>query len=282
LFIMLSVLFSSCNYFQLKDSNPDNEKIARVGDKILYKSDLKDLYQSNMSHDDSLKITNNYVESWARREIILQKAAFNLNSQQEDELEEMVKKYKEDLFINSYKADLVSENIDSVFDDSTIKEFYIANNQIFKLNDDLLRYRMISYQTTDKKASIMKELFKKNDSISISTLFKGDFLFQGISMNDSIWIKYPDFINKYPFTKNIDKNILLQNNHIQEFRDNNITHYVYVKLALRSGETAPLQFIKDDIIKMIVHQKKLKYLQDLENKLIQEAIQNNTYEKFKN
>lgn len=271
---------SSCNYFQLKNAVHSDDEVARVGDKILYKSDLKDLYQPNMSKDDSLKITNNFIESWARKQIILQKAKYNLSSKEEADLEDMVKQYEEDLLINSYKAALVSQNIDSVISDADIEDFYTANNQIFNLNEDLLRYRMISFQFNDKKANKMKELFKKNDSISRSELLTGDYLFQSIQMNDSIWIKYTDFIHKYPFAKQINKDELLQSNHIQEYKEGNITHYIYVKSALRRGETAPLQFIKDDVKKMIIHQKKLKYLQDLETKLIQEAIQNNTYEKF--
>jgi hypothetical protein len=264
----------------LKNSNSGGDKIARVGDKILYKSDLKDLFQPNMSKDDSLKILNNFIESWARKQIILQKATFNLSSEQEDELEKMVKNYKEDLYINSYKAELVIQNIDSVIDNKTINEFYTANNSIFNLNEDILRYRMISFQSNDKKAASMKELFKKNDSISSSKLITGDYLYLSIQMNDSTWIKYTDFLNKYPFSKNIDKENLLKSNQALEYKEGKITHYIYVKSALQRGQTAPIQFISDDIVKMIIHQKKLKYLQDLENKLIQEAIQNNTYEKY--
>ena len=73
---------------------------------------------------------------------------------------------------------------------------------------------------------------------------------------------------------------LLQSNKVFEYKEGKITHYIYVKSVLRRGEIAPLLFIKNDVTKMIIHQKKLKYLQDLENKLIQEAIQNNTYEKY--
>lgn len=280
LLILISGVFTSCDYFQLKNTNRDSDEVARVGDKVLFMSDLKGLYQPNMSKDDSLRITQNFIENWARREIILQKAKYNLAKEEESELEKMVEQYKEDLYINSYKANLVSQNIDTIIKDEDIRSFYTANNQIFKLNEDLLRYKMISFQTNDKKATQMKELLKKNDSISNNTLLKGDFMFQSIQMNDSLWIKHTDFINKYEFAKNIDKEQLLQSNNVLEYKEGKITHYIYVKSVLRRGEIAPLLFIKNDVTKMIIHQKKLKYLQDLENKLIQEAIQNNTYEKY--
>ncbi|MCC7520508.1 MAG: hypothetical protein IT220_02635 [Flavobacteriaceae bacterium] len=280
LWILIFGMFSSCEYFQLKDANHDSDEVARVGDKVLLKSDLKGLIQPSMSKNDSLKITQNFIESWARREIILQKAKFNLAKEQEDELEKMIEQYKEDLYINSYKANLVSQNIDTIIKDEDIRAFYTANNQIFKLNEDLLRYKMISFQTNDKKATQMRELLKKNDSLSINALLKGDFVFQSIQMNDSLWIKHTEFVNKYDFAKNIDKEQLLQSNKVLEYKEGKITHYIYVKSVLRRGEIAPLLFIKNDVTKMIIHQKKLKYLQDLENKLIQEAIQNNTYEKY--
>ncbi len=223
---MISGVFTSCDYFQLKNTNRDSDEVARVGDKVLFMSDLKGLYQPNMSKDDSLRITQNFIENWARREIILQKAKYNLAKEEESELEKMVEQYKEDLYINSYKANLVSQNIDTIIKEEDIRSFYTANNQIFKLNEDLLRYKMISFQTNDKKATQMKELLKKNDSISNNTLLKGDFMFQSIQMNDSLWIKHTDFINKYEFAKNIDKEQLLQSNNVLEYKEGKITHII--------------------------------------------------------
>ena len=280
LFVLLAVLMSSCKYFKFKDANPDEDEIARVGTTVLYKMDLKGLHQPNMSEEDSIKVVNNFIENWAKRQIILQKAAFNLSATEEADLQDMVKKYKEDLYIYSYKAALVSQNIDSIISDDEIKNYYTANNHIFHLNEDLLRYRLISYQFNDRKASKMKELLKKNDSTSISELLQGNYMFQTIQTNDSLWINYADFINKYPFTTAIDKEQLLQSNTTREIRQGSINHFIIIKSVLRRGDTAPLQFIKEDVVKMLIHQKKLKYLQDLDNKLIQEAIQNKTYEKF--
>lgn len=276
----LSLIASSCKYFTFKNDHNDTEILAKVGDKKLYKNDLKDLYPPNITKDDSLKITNNFVESWARRQIILQKAKFNLTDEQQLSYEEMVKRYKEDLLINNYKEALVLQNIDSVIPDAEIKKFYETNKQIFTLNEDLLRYRMLSYATTSKQAQQMKELFRKNDSISVEKLLAGNFVYQNVILNDSIWINYKDFIEKYPFAQTIDKNQLLQSNQYLELRDDKISHYIQIKSVLRSGESAPLQFVTNDVVKMMFHQKKLKFLEDLENKLIQEAIQNKTYEKY--
>ncbi|GEM_PF-455426 len=282
-YILLILVFfetSSCNYFKLKSEKGSDEVLARVGDEKLYKSDLLGLYQPNMTTEDSAMVTNNFIDNWARRQIILQKAKFNLTSDEEAEIKKMVNQYEEDLFINSYKAALTSQNMDSVLTDTELKDFYTKNNQLFNLNEDVLRYRMISFQSDDKNAEKMKELFKKKDSVSTSELLKGEYLFQGVQLNDTVWIKFNDFIKKYPFAQNLNKEQLLQSNHIQELKTGNITNYIFVKSALKRGEVAPFQFVKDDISKMILHQKKLKYIQDIENKLIQEAIQNQKYEKY--
>ena len=278
--ILWTVIVQSCTYFQLKDSKPKDSELAKVGNVVLYRSDLNDLFHPNMSSDDSLKIASNFIESWARRQIILQKAQFNLSSDEESDLEQMIKRYREDLYINAYKAAIVSQNIDTIISNTEIKNYYMENNQIFNLNEDLLKYRLISFQSNDKKANKIKELFKKNDSISIDELYKGEYIFQNFQINDSLWIKYPEFINKYPFSKILGKEQFLQPNSIMEIKEGNITNYIYIKSVLRRGEIAPLLFIQEDIVKMIIHQRKLKYLQDLENKLINEAIQNKTYEKY--
>lgn len=270
----------SCKYFKFKSISKDNEIVAKIGDEFLYKNDLKNLYHPNMSKEDSIKITDNFINNWAKNQILLQKAKINLTTKEEDEIEEMVKKYKNDLLINSYKAALVSQNIDSLINDREVINFYNENMHIFKLNEDMLKYKMISYQTNDKKAGRMKELLKKNDTISLNELMKGGYFFQSVQTNDSIWISYEDLVKKYPVVSKANKESLFLNNSAIELNDGNISYYFYIKSFLQRGQTSPLQFVKSDVRKMIIHQKKLKYLQDIENKLINEAIQNKIYEKY--
>lgn len=282
IFISLITLFTSCKYFSFKAGNTDGDVIAKVGDKKLYSSEIKSLFSENgsISKDDSLKIVNSYIENWARRQIILQKATYNLTEEQQLSFDEMVKRYKEDLLINNYKEALVSQKIDSVLTDDEIRKFYDANNQIFTLNKDLLQYRLLSYAANSKQAQAMKDLFRKNDSVSVNKLMTGDYVYQTLNLNDSLWTEYKDFIEKYPFLQSMSKDNLMQPNQFFETKDNNIVYYFQIKSVMRSGDISPLQFVTSDVSKMILHQKKLKYLQDLETTLIQEAIQNKTYEKY--
>jgi hypothetical protein len=279
--LIVLVLATSCKYFELKKDPSQTDAVAQVGDSYLLKSELMDIYTSDMNEEDSMRVRQNFIENWARRQIILQKAKYNLTDREETELEDMISGYREDLYINAYREALVAQNLDSIIDQGEIDQFYVANNQIFKLNENLLQYRLVSYPKGYRKASRMRTLFSNNDSISINRLMTEDFTFQTMQLNDSAWVSVGEFLLRYPSLDAVNRNLLLRRNTF-EFTTNDVVYYVIIKNVLGKGDIAPIERVSQDIVKMIYHQNKLKFLQNLDNQLIQEAIENKTYQKFQN
>jgi hypothetical protein len=275
------LLFSSCDYLHLKKVDESKEIVAKVGDKALYRDDLAQLFDGAINPSDSALISNNFIENWAKKQIFLQKAALNLSPEKEDILNDMVNEYRDDLFINSYKEALVSQNIDTIIPDETIQKFYTANQNIFRLNEELLKYRELSFSTeSGLDTKEIKKLFIQNTTESREQLLADELKYVAMQLNDSVWFTFTDFLKRNPMLKTKKKSDILYKNKFIEIKDSINTHFISIDDFLGRNKIAPLKYVKPVIKQMILHQKKLKYINELEDQLIDEAIQQNKYIKY--
>lgn len=279
LVLFLTLVFS-CDFFQLKNKNNSDEIVASVGNTHLYKSELESLYEANLSKSDSLLISNNFIENWARKQIILQKATFNLSAEKEAELNGMIDEYREDLYINSYKDALVSQNIDTLIHKETIKEFYIANQNIFRLKEEIVKFRYLQFHSESRDRKKIKELFLLSSGIELDSILYEDYKYTINQLNDSTWFTYRDFSKTNPIIETLSKKNVLRKNHFIEVKDSVNTHFIKINDMKVRNEIAPLEHVEVVIKQMIIHKKKLKYIYELDNKLIEDAINNNTFKKY--
>lgn len=278
--VLFLLSITSCDFFQLKNTDKEEVIVASVGAAHLYKSDLQQLYDGNLNERDSLLITNNFIENWARKHIILQKATFNLTAEKETELKRMIAEYREDLYINSYKEALVSQNIDTIIHKETIKEFYIANQNIFRLKNEIVKFRYLNFHSESSDRKKIKELFLLSNGIELDSILYKDFKFTINQLNDSTWYSYRDFLKTNPILETIDKKSVLRKNHFIEVKDSINTHFIKINDLKMRYEIAPLEHVEKVIEQMIIHKNKLKYINELDNKLIEDAINNKTFKKY--
>lgn len=276
-YIFLFFALQSCNYFTIK--NDTREAVARVNDTYLYKKDLKNVVSADMSKNDSILIVNNYINNWIKQQLLLSKAQLNLENKAAD-FEELVKTYREDLFINSYKEAVVKQYLDTTITDNDIEEFYSTNSQNFKLNEELLKlkYIKIGKDVYNKKALI--KLFKSTKKSDLDSLHSVELSLKSHHLNDSVWVKYTDLVSKVPILKNEDKSQLLKKDNFIEKEDSLSLYLVTIKEVLKRNEIAPTSYITPTIKQMILHQRKLLLLRNIEDTLIDDARKKQQFETY--
>ncbi len=97
-------------------------------------------------------------------------------------------------------------------------------------------------------------------------------------LNDSIWIKYSDLINEIPILKTEDKQLFLKKDHFIQKEDSLSLYLVTIKKVLKSNEIAPKSYITPAIKQMILHQRKLLLLRNIEETLIKDATKKKQFE----
>ncbi|WP_456376407.1 peptidyl-prolyl cis-trans isomerase [Lutibacter sp.] len=268
-------IMQSCNYFTIKSDT--REPIARVYNSYLYKEDLKNIFNSNIASQDSILVVNNYINNWVKHQLLLAKAQINLENKT-THFENLVKKYREDLFINSYKEAVVNQYLKTEITEDDINEFYRENSQNFKLNEELLKlkYIKIGKDVLDKKELI--KLFKSTKKEDLDSLNTKELFLKSHHLNDSIWVKYSELIVKIPVFKTVDKKRILKKGNFIQKEDSLSIYLMTIKDVLNRNEIAPKSYITPTIKQMILHQRKLLLLRNIEETLIDDASKKQQFE----
>ena len=277
IYILLLVLtVSSCTFF-FKDSD-DKVAVARVNDTYLYYEDIKDLVSEGTTKEDSILLVQNFINRWATQQLFVDGAMLNLNESEQESFNKLVTQYKNDLFTKAYIEALVKRKIDTTVTDDEAKEYYAENMEVFKLNEELIKFRyvhvdenIIDFKNIEQKFKRFNEDDKKElDSISIQ--------FKSYSLNDSIWIKVSQVINKIPVINAENKNELLKKSNFVQLKDSLGVYLMQINDVLLRNETAPLEYVKPTIDQIVINKRKLELIKELEKDITKDAIKNKQFE----
>jgi hypothetical protein len=251
--------------------------VARVYDNFLYESDLSHIFNKDISSEDSVLLVKNHINTWIKQKLLLSKAQINLENRT-GEFNDLVKKYREDLFINSYKEAVVKQYLNTEISENDIDKFYEENSQNFKLNEELvkLKYIKIGKDVLNKKMLI--KLFKSSKRVDLDSLQAKELFLKSHHLNDSIWVKYSDLFFKISALKDIPKMQFLKKGNFIQKEDSISLYLMAVKDVLLRSEIAPKTYITPTIEQMILHQRKLLLLRNIEETLIDDANKKNEFQ----
>ena len=97
-------------------------------------------------------------------------------------------------------------------------------------------------------------------------------------LNDSIWVKYSDLVFKVSVLKDISKKQFLKKGNFIQKEDSLSLYLMAVKNVLIRNEIAPKSYITPTIEQMILHQRKLLLLRNIEETLIDDANNKQEFE----
>ncbi|MCB0374285.1 MAG: peptidyl-prolyl cis-trans isomerase [Sinomicrobium sp.] len=265
----------SCDFFYKKE---EKKAVARVGNNFLYQEDIKALFSGNITEQDSINLVRSYINDWATKQLLTDKAIINLNEEKLGELEKLVRDYRTDLYINAYREALVSRTMDTTVREDEIAAFYNENSENFRLNEELLKIRYIHLNKDNSNMKTITERFKrfnkgdKNILDSLAIQFKHYFL------NDSVWIKITQIAEKVPVISLDTKDQYLKKSQFFEIQDSLEVYLMYVKDVAKTYDIAPLPYIRPTIKQIILNRRKLEFIKELEKDIVNDAIQKKQFE----
>ncbi len=272
IYILLVFAIFSCKRAE-REGNP----VAKVYETFLYEKDLNEALPKNISKEDSLIFVKNYINKWAKQQLLVQKAKINLHEEKEH-INTLVNKYHQDLLINKYKEAVVKQELDTVVTEADIEKFYNDNKEIFKLNEALVKFRYIYFDKDINNAKEFISLFRENDYASDMEIMKQELQLKSHNLNDSIWIKYDDILKNASFLNSQDKYDFLQKNKFIHKEDSAGVYLVKIKDVLLRNDTAPMSYAIPTIKQMLLHKRKLELLKKIEETLTEDAIKNKEFE----
>ena len=271
----LLLTLGSCDYFNTEE---EKEPIARVNQSYLYKEDIAPLVGEDVSPEDSTLIVSNFITRWATQQLLIDRAKYNLTDKQQQEFDELVRNYKNELYTKAYADALVAKRLDTTFIDSQVVRYYNTHLDNFRLNEDLVKLRFINLNNNSLDFSDVKKEFIRFNEKDRGNLDKIALQFKAYSFNDSVWVSSKSVFDKIGPLNDANKAQLLKKSNFLELEDSLEVYLVYVNDVLLRNEQAPLEYARSTIKQIILNKRKADLVKELEKDITKDAIENKQFE----
>ncbi len=270
--ILILLLSNSC---QLFNSNDESDLLARVGDQQLYLDDLPK-FSNFENQEDSAARLQHYIDAWIKEQLLLQKALENLSESQAD-FSAQLQTYRNSLLIYAYENLLIRQKLDTAVKLDQIKHYYKENTSNFSLKEQLYQLQFVKFiNTAPNQDSMRNWLFSENDNKDKLMNYCTQFAIN-CHLDSSIWWSKSSLNKILP--PNNELNIDSQEKQLQ-FSDTTQTVLMHIFNQKKSGEVAPLTYVKDKITDIILNKRKLELLNTAKQEIFEEATIDKRYERY--
>ncbi len=270
LFIAGLFLMASCS------DKIENNPVATVGDKTLYQSNISEILPKNCSPEDSILLVNEYIDKWVKEELLVQKADENLSLQQKD-VEKELQAYRNSLLIYKYKNELVKQHMDTVVSYQEIEEYYNQHPDNFKLTRSIVKAVFVVIPSDIANPELIKELVQDTSEEGIAELreYCGQYA-KKVEIALDNWIDFQVLKRNFPVEIE-DTRKFLRENTMQELNDSNYYYLVSIHDYKLTNDLAPIEFVENNIKNLILNQRKIGFLKEVEKNIYDEGVRKNKF-----
>lgn len=268
----------SCRFFS-KESKEGDGAVARAYGYYLYPEELSGVVPKNASRQDSISITRNFIENWIRKKAVLRKAEDNLDDEQKD-VSRQLEEYRNSLLTYAYEAELIRQRLDTTVTDQEIAAYYEKNKKNFELKDNIIRVVYLRLGKNSPKLERVRQWYRSEDKRDRRLLEEYCHQYaMNYYLDDESWLLFDDLLKEIPI-KTYDKEQFLQNNRIIEFEADNSVYLVNIKGFRIRNSLSPLAFERNNIRTMIINERKLKVIEEMERQAYEDARKKGDAEVF--
>lgn len=251
--------------------------IARVNEEYLYATDIQSLTKG-LKGNDSLEVLKNYAENWVRKKLLLQKAIENIP---EDDLgiTKKIEDYRETLLLYEYEKALINQKLDTVIKPEELNEWYEKLKTAFPLEKDVLLLFFIKMKKDAPDLDqARKWIIKPKDEEDLRKLdgYCKEFAIS-YSLDKGMWYEKENILKKFPLTE-YDISSLTGSKNFREFKTEEGSWFVRVGDVLKKDQPAPLEFVRDKIVKAIIEKRRLQLVEKVYDKIYKEGIKSKSFE----
>ncbi len=256
-----------------KQTPAKGEILAEYKDKKLYRSDIPEEIWNKYKSGDSSGLLKSIIEKWVQNAVLVSEAEQSLSSEQKNK-DRLIEDYRNSLLIFEYQQQLIREKLDTGVTEEEISAFYTNNSAAFQLKKNIvkIRYVKINKQKADlnKLRKLMQNPTPQNDAElkSYAEKLADNFYI------DSNWLYLDDITKEIPLDENYNQQRFLANNKFISIEENEMLYLLYIIDFRIKDAVSPLEFEKDKIKDIILYQRKLRFLKDIQKTLYDKALGN--------
>jgi hypothetical protein len=268
------IIFAACGNF---NHSAKRIPVAEVGKVVLYYDEMPQLIQRGINDADSAALIHNYINKWAKRQLLLQKAEANLSSDLKNQINKELEDSRTNLVIYQYQRQLILEKMDTTISETELENYYSTNENSFVLGSNIIKALFIKIPVETPDLSKIKSLARSNEQNDLQQLETycyqfaekfDDFNEEWIPMDRLALELQKDIENEESF---------LKRNTFMETSDSASVYLVSIRDYRLRSTTAPFEYVKNDIKRIIWNKRRLEFIQSLENGIYNEALRENSF-----
>ena len=260
-----------------KHSQSKRIAIAEVGRVVLYYDEMPKLIQRGINEADSAALFQNYINKWAKRQLLLQKAEENLSPTLKDEITKQLEETRSNLVIYQYQRQMILEKLDTVLTDAELENYYAANENSFVLTSNIVKALFIKIPLETPDLNKIRTLARSNDHNDLQQLETYCYQFaEKFDDFNEAWVPMDKLSVELP--QNIEnEEYFLKRNTFFETSDSTSLYLVSIRDYRLRSSLAPFEYVKDDIKRIIWNTRRFEFIQSLENGIYNDALKNNSF-----
>jgi hypothetical protein len=272
--LLLVMLGGGCRN---NNNNARRISVASAGDATLYLDQIPNLVQPGTQPADSAAIFQNYINKWAKRELLFQKAEENLSPELRNEIEKQLEESRINLIIYQYQRQMMLERMDTIVSDAELENYYSANQENFVLSSNIVKALFIKLPAETPNVDKVRILARSNQQTDLQQLETicyqfadkfDDFNEKWIPL-DRISVELPDEI--------ANEESFLRRTSFYETSDSTFIYIVSIRDYKLRSSVAPFEYVSDDIKRIIWNNRRIDFIRSLENGIYNDALKENNF-----
>lgn len=279
---IITALLTGCDWIKFKKNQSDEREtrqpVARVNNTYLYRDDLKGISAPGAHKEDSATRVENYVNSWIRKQLLIQEAAKRIDID-EAEVERKILDYRYSIIAYEYQSYYIKQNLDTLVKVTEIEQYYDDHLDNFILKQNIVKATFIKVPVNAPRTNKIKDLMfsdhaeEKNELKSYCLSFSTAY-----HIADSMWMPFDELVKKSPMMEIPNKVQFLKNTPYYETSDDNYLYFLKVNEYRISDNVSPIEFVKDEIKNIILNKRKVELARKLEDDVYAQAVKSKEFE----
>ncbi|MEL7586370.1 MAG: hypothetical protein AAGU19_06610 [Prolixibacteraceae bacterium] len=272
--ILLLFVFGGCQQETL-----NKVPLAQVGDRILFLEEIEKVLPQNLPHQDSALWVDDFVKKWVRSELLILNAEQNLSPEQKD-VDKELKEYRNSLLTYRYKKELLAQKMDTVISPEEVSAYYEQHKSEFSLKSNIVKAVYLKIPLEVAHPETVKNLTIDEDPQKLAQLDEyGVQYAKTYDRFEDKWVNSADVFSQFPEETDGGERFLRRNKFL-ESSDTDYYYFICIRDFRLEGQVAPIDYVETGIRNILLNERKIKFLRNIEDDIYMEGLESNKFRIF--
>ncbi|MCS6929318.1 MAG: peptidylprolyl isomerase [Saprospiraceae bacterium] len=266
-FACAAIGFGNCHSSDA-DAREGDVLLAKVYNKSLYRSELKDIVPPGTSPDDSILLTRAYIQRWVRDQLLMYEAERNIPK--DLNIDKLVRDYRASLVRFNFEEQIIAEQLDSTLSESELRDFYENNKDQFQLESTILKCQLIVIPSNAPQNEFNRLWYSKNpaDENRLRILCK-QWAKEAL-LDAEQWHRLEEISALLPRGTLTSENVAPRRE--GALSDGDFRYYYRVLEVVRGKQTAPFEYVREQAKAILLHKRKQDLIERWKEDLYQKEL----------